>query len=43
MNLNSMEAAAERVSELMKLLANKHRLLVLCQLAEGEKAVPARR
>ncbi len=36
-----MQAAAERVAELMKLLANKHRLLVLCQLAEGEK--PGRR
>lgn len=34
-----MEAAAERVSEILKLLANKHRLLVLCQLAEGEKSV----
>ena len=34
-----MEVAAERVAELMKLLANKHRLLVLCQLAEGEKSV----
>ena len=39
MKLRDMEAAAERVSELMKLLANKHRLLVLCQLAEGEKSV----
>jgi DNA-binding transcriptional ArsR family regulator len=39
MKLHQMEAAAERVSELMKLLANKHRLLVLCQLAEGEKSV----
>jgi DNA-binding transcriptional ArsR family regulator len=39
MKVNEMEAAAERVSELMKLLANKHRLLVLCQLAEGEKSV----
>ena len=39
MKLRHMEAAAERVSELMKLLANKHRLLVLCQLAEGEKSV----
>jgi DNA-binding transcriptional ArsR family regulator len=34
-----MQAAAGRVAELMKLLANKHRLLVLCQLAEGEKSV----
>ena len=39
MQLKGMEPAAERVSELMKLLANKHRLLVLCQLAEGEKSV----
>jgi DNA-binding transcriptional ArsR family regulator len=39
MKLEQMELAAERVSELMKLLANKHRLLVLCQLAEGEKSV----
>lgn len=37
--MNGMEEVAERVSELMKLLANKHRLLVLCQLAEGEKSV----
>jgi DNA-binding transcriptional ArsR family regulator len=39
MKVEDMELAAERVSELMKLLANKHRLLVLCQLAEGERSV----
>jgi DNA-binding transcriptional ArsR family regulator len=39
MKPEEMQAAAERVAELMKLLANKHRLLVLCQLAEGEKSV----
>jgi ArsR family transcriptional regulator, virulence genes transcriptional regulator len=39
MHLEDIQAAADRVSELMKLLANKHRLLVLCQLAEGEKSV----
>ena len=39
MKLEEMQAAAERVAELMKLLANKHRLLVLCQLVEGEKSV----
>ena len=39
MKLEEMQVAAERVAELMKLLANKHRLLVLCQLAEGEKPV----
>jgi DNA-binding transcriptional ArsR family regulator len=39
MKYYEMEPAAERVSELLKLLANKHRLLVLCQLADGEKSV----
>ena len=39
MKPTDMAAAAERVSEIMKLLANKHRLLVLCQLVEGEKSV----
>lgn len=39
MKLRDMEVAAWRVSEIMKLLANKHRLLVLCQLVEGEKSV----
>ncbi|MGI9220290.1 MAG: ArsR/SmtB family transcription factor [Woeseiaceae bacterium] len=34
-----MEAAAERVSALMKTLGHKDRLLVLCNLAEGERAV----
>lgn len=39
MNLNRMRAAAPRVSELMKVLANEHRLMILCQLAGGEKSV----
>jgi DNA-binding transcriptional ArsR family regulator len=39
MKIEVMQATAERVSELMKVLANKHRLLVLCQLVEGEKSV----
>ena len=39
MKLEDMQAAAERVSELMKLLGNQHRLLVLCKLAEGETSV----
>jgi DNA-binding transcriptional ArsR family regulator len=34
-----MEAAAERVSELMKVLSHKSRLLILCQLASGDKSV----
>ncbi len=34
-----MQAAADEVSELLKAMANRHRLLILCQLAEGEKTV----
>ena len=34
-----MNAAANRASELLKSLANRHRLLILCQLIEGERPV----
>jgi DNA-binding transcriptional ArsR family regulator len=34
-----MHETAPRVSELMKVLSNEHRLMILCQLAEGEKSV----
>ncbi len=34
-----MSAAAERASELLKSLANRHRLLIVCQLIEGERSV----
>lgn len=34
-----MLAAADRASELLKALANRHRLLMLCQLVEGERSV----
>lgn len=36
-----MRETAPRVSELMKVLSNEHRLMILCQLAEGEKSVGA--
>ncbi len=39
MHVKDMEAVAEHVSELMKSLSHKHRLLTLCQLVDGEKAV----
>jgi DNA-binding transcriptional ArsR family regulator len=39
MHVKDMEAVAERVSELMKSLSHKNRLLTLCQLVDGEKAV----
>lgn len=34
-----MEAAADRASELLKALANRHRLLLICQLVDGERSV----
>jgi DNA-binding transcriptional ArsR family regulator len=34
-----MEAAADRASELLKALSNRHRLLIICQLIDGERAV----
>ncbi len=34
-----MRASAEQASELLKSLANPHRLMILCQLVEGERSV----
>ena len=34
-----MHTAAGQASELLKSLANPHRLMILCQLLEGERAV----
>lgn len=34
-----MRVAAEQASELLKSLANRHRLLIVCQLIEGERSV----
>lgn len=39
MHPNQMEGAAETVSDLMKVLSNKNRLMILCGLVEGEKSV----
>lgn len=39
MNISQIEEAAEKVSGLMKLLSAPNRLLILCQLVEGEKCV----
>lgn len=38
-NTELMQDAADRASELLKALANRHRLLILCQLIEGERSV----
>ena len=34
-----MLAAADRASDLLKALANRHRLLIVCQLSEKERSV----
>ena len=34
-----MRSAAEAASELLKALSNRHRLLLLCRLTEGEQSV----
>jgi DNA-binding transcriptional ArsR family regulator len=34
-----MEAAADQASDLLKALSNRHRLLIICQLIEGERSV----
>jgi DNA-binding transcriptional ArsR family regulator len=41
MNINAkqMETAADGASELLKSLANRHRLMLVCQLIDGERAV----
>jgi len=38
-DMQQMARSASRASELMKTLGHKDRLLILCQLAEGEKSV----
>lgn len=34
-----MDAAADEAVELLKALSNRHRLLILCQLLDGERSV----
>jgi len=38
-NPTEMVEAADRASELLKSLGNRHRLLILCQLTEGKRSV----
>lgn len=35
----TMQVAAEQASELLKALANRHRLLIICQLIDAERSV----
>ncbi|MDX8350835.1 metalloregulator ArsR/SmtB family transcription factor [Cognatiyoonia sp. IB215182] len=39
MKIKEMNSAADQVCELMTLLSNKSRLMILCLLTEGEKSV----
>ncbi|MFT5226402.1 MAG: DNA-binding transcriptional ArsR family regulator [Polaribacter sp.] len=39
MNIETMQKNAAEVSALMKTLSNTNRLMVLCQLTEGERSV----
>jgi DNA-binding transcriptional ArsR family regulator len=39
MKIERMQAAADRASDLLKAMANRHRLLILCQLVEQERSV----
>ena len=39
LDLAQMEVAADDASELLKSLANRHRLLILCQLTNDERSV----
>lgn len=38
-NLEAFETSAAEAAKLMKALANERRLLILCQMAEGERSV----
>lgn len=39
LQLSEMQSAADQACRLMKVLANADRLLILCQLSQGEKRV----
>jgi ArsR family transcriptional regulator, virulence genes transcriptional regulator len=39
MNIEAMEVAADQASDLLKALANRHRLMIICQLIDAERSV----
>lgn len=39
MNIEALQHSATKASSLLKVMSNQSRLLILCQLAEGEKTV----
>jgi DNA-binding transcriptional ArsR family regulator len=38
-NAKTMEVAADQACELLKALANRHRLMIICQLVDRERSV----
>jgi ArsR family transcriptional regulator, virulence genes transcriptional regulator len=38
-NMEAMQVAADQASDLLKALANRHRLMIICQLADAERSV----
>ena len=38
-NFDELRASADKASSLMKVMANSDRLMLLCQLSQGEKSV----
>ena len=41
MNIKELTSRSEDVAELLKVVANSHRLLILCELNNGERTVSA--
>ncbi len=41
MNIQALKANSTEAEELLKALANSHRLMILCELREGERSVSA--
>lgn len=39
MNMQDLIGRSEAVAELLKAMANSHRLLILCELSDGERSV----
>lgn len=39
MDVDKLQACARKASSLLKAMSNEHRLLILCQLVNGEKSV----
>jgi DNA-binding transcriptional ArsR family regulator len=41
MNMQDLAASSAEAEELLKALANSHRLMILCELRDGERSVTA--